>query len=56
MPKKIIEIELSKKIKTKPEFVFQGEIKKAGTGGVIYTPKKHIGKKAVVIIKEEKGA
>lgn len=50
--KKPIVIEIKHKIQVIPEQVFESEVVKSGNGAVIKAFKRHIGKKAVVIIKE----
>jgi putative transposon-encoded protein len=48
--KKPIEIELNRKLKIDPEFIFESEVVPGGNGAVIKAYKKFIGLKATVII------
>lgn len=54
MSKKPVVIEINDTIQVKPEQVFESEVVKSGNGAVIKAFKRHIGKKAIVIIKDDK--
>lgn len=50
--KQPIKIEVKETLVVKPSEVFESEVTKSGNGAVIKAFKKHIGKKALVIIKD----
>jgi putative transposon-encoded protein len=50
MTRRNVEIRINDKLFVKPEQVIKGKVTKIGTGAKIGVPRKHIGKKAYVII------
>lgn len=51
---KPVEIKIEETLTVRPDAIFQSEVVKSGNGAVIKAFKRHIGKKAIVIIKEDK--
>jgi len=53
MVRHYIEIKLEDNIKVNPKNIFESEVVKSGNGAVIKAFKKFIGKKVVVIVRDE---
>jgi len=52
--KKPVRIKLRENYEVNPEFAYRGDVVKSGSGAVVKSFKKFIGKKATVIIEEDK--
>jgi putative transposon-encoded protein len=51
--KQPVRIEVKETLTVKPSDIFESEVKKSGNGAVINAFKKDIGKKVIVIVKED---
>lgn len=48
-----MKIKIKEEIEVKPEYVYEGMVKKSGNGGVINSLKRFIGRKATILIHED---